>query len=76
MFSDDDGKNWSKPVVIARITEHSKVKNIAYPRVFEAKPGEIWITTTYPGFAGYLSIKLYEKDFLNNQKYEQENSKR
>ena len=64
MFSDDDGKNWSKPIVIARITENSKVKNLAYPRVFEARPGEIWITTTYSTFAGYLSIKLYEKDFL------------
>jgi Neuraminidase (sialidase) len=64
MFSDDDGKTWSSPVVIARITSESKVKNLAYPRVFEARPGEIWITTTYSGFAGYLSIKLYEKDFI------------
>lgn len=65
MFSDDDGKTWTKPVVIARVTEKSKIKNLAYPRVFEARPGEIWITTTYAGFAGELSIKLYEKDFLN-----------
>jgi sialidase-1 len=65
MFSDDDGKTWSTPVVIARIMEDSKQRNLAYPRVFEARPGEIWITTTYAPFAGYLSIKLYEKDFLN-----------
>jgi sialidase-1 len=65
MLSDDDGKTWTKPVAIAGITEKSKIKNLAYPRVFEAKPGEIWITTTYSGFAGELSIKLYEKDFLN-----------
>lgn len=65
MFSDDDGKTWTKPVVIAGITEKSKIKNLAYPRVFEARPGEIWITTTYAGFAGELSIKLHEKDFLN-----------
>jgi hypothetical protein len=64
MFSDDDGKTWTKPVVIARVTDKSKIKNLAYPRVFEAKPGEIWITTTYAGFAGELSIKLHEKDFL------------
>lgn len=64
MFSDDDGKTWNKPVVIARITQESKVKQLAYPRVFEANPGEIWITTTYSSFGGYLSIKLYEKDFL------------
>ncbi|HEY1010764.1 MAG: sialidase family protein [Daejeonella sp.] len=66
MFSDDDGKNWSKPVVIAKVTDQSKVKNIAYPRVFEANPGELWITTTYASFGGYLSVRLYEKDFLNN----------
>lgn len=65
MFSDDDGKTWTKPVVVARVTDKSKIKNLAYPRVFEAKPGEIWITTTYAGFAGELSIKLHEKDFLN-----------
>jgi len=63
MFSDDDGNTWSDPVVVARITPESKVKRLAYPRVFEAAPGEIWITTTYSGFGGYLSIKLYEKDF-------------
>ncbi|MEX2233899.1 MAG: sialidase family protein [Cyclobacteriaceae bacterium] len=65
MFSDDDGKTWSKPVVIARITENSKGKNLSYPRVFEARPGEIWVTTSYAPFAGYLSVKLHEKDFLN-----------
>ncbi len=63
MFSDDDGNTWSSPVVVARITPESKVKRLAYPRIFEAYPGEIWITTTYSGFGGYLSIKLYEKDF-------------
>lgn len=65
MFSDDDGKSWTKPVVIARVTEKSKIKNLAYPRVFEARPGEIWITTTYAAFGGELSMKLYEEDFLN-----------
>ncbi|WP_372935262.1 sialidase family protein [Mariniphaga sediminis] len=64
MFSDDDGETWSEPVVVARITPESKVKRLAYPRVFEARPGEIWITTTYSGFGGYLSFKLYEKDFI------------
>lgn len=64
MFSDDDGITWSEPVVIARATEKSKVKRLSYPRVFEARPGEIWVTTTYAGFAGYLSVKLLEKDFI------------
>ena len=64
MFSDDDGKTWSTPVVIAGITDQSKTKTLSYPRVFEARPGEIWITTTYSGFAGYLSVRLYENDFI------------
>jgi hypothetical protein len=63
MFSEDDGKTWSSPVVIARITDKSKTRTLSYPRVFEANPGEIWITTSYAGFAGYLSVKLDEKDF-------------
>src|SRR5690606_4167308 len=46
MFSDDDGKSWSDPIVVARVTDKSKGKNLAYPRVFERSPGEIWISTT------------------------------
>jgi len=67
MFSDDDGRTWTDPVVIARITGKSKTKTLAYPRFFEAKPGEIWITTTYAGFGGYLAVKLLEKDFIGNK---------
>ncbi|HBC30315.1 MAG TPA: exo-alpha-sialidase, partial [Clostridiales bacterium] len=52
MFSDDDGKTWNEPVVIAKTTPESKTKTLSYPRVFEATPGEIWITTTYSNFAG------------------------
>lgn len=64
MFSENDGKTWQDPIVIAKATDESKVKNISYPRVFEANPGEIWITTTYSGFAGYVALKFYEADFL------------
>lgn len=64
MISDDDGKTWSDPVVVARITEKSKGKNLAYPRVFEPEPGEIWVSTTYAGFGGYLSFRISEKDIL------------
>ncbi len=64
MFSEDDGKSWSEPIVIAKATEKSKVKNVSYPRVFEARPGEIWITTTYSGFAGYVSLKFMEDDLV------------
>ncbi len=67
MLSDDDGKTWSDPVVIARITDQSTVKRLSYPRFFEPEPGEIWITTTYSGFAGYLAVKFYEKDFIGKK---------
>ncbi|MBY5956936.1 hypothetical protein KUV50_02235 [Membranicola marinus] len=63
LFSENDGETWSQPVVIATATDTSKTKTLSYPRVFEANPGEIWITTTYAGFAGYLSVRLHEKDF-------------
>ena len=59
MFSDDDGKTWNKPTVIARVTK--KDTQLSYPSIFEAKPGKLWITTR---FQGDLTIKLFEKDFL------------
>jgi len=40
-FSEDDGATWSTPVVIARRPGAS----LAYSYVFEAQPGEIWVTT-------------------------------
>jgi len=60
MFSDDDGKTWTKPVVIARITE--KVKQLTYPQVFEAEPGVIWIITAE--WAGNLRIRVNEKNYI------------
>jgi hypothetical protein len=59
MFSDDDGKTWSEPVVIARRDKGW----IAYPYLFEARPGELWITT----MQGDLRVKLNERDFLAAQ---------
>ena len=58
MFSDDDGKTWSTPVLIARANKNQK--NFSYPYIFEAKPGELWVTTLHGG----VRIKLNEKDFL------------
>ena len=59
-FSDDDGKNWSKPTVIAKIdSTKTKEKWLSYPYVFEAKPGVLWITTMQGG----LRIKLNEENF-------------
>lgn len=59
MFSNDDGKSWSTPTVIAKASDNSKW--LAYPNIFEAKPGELWIKTLY----GNVSVKLNEKDFSN-----------
>jgi hypothetical protein len=44
-LSDDDGQTWTDPVVIARIAKGS----LAYPRVFEARPGQLWLTTMQGG---------------------------
>jgi hypothetical protein len=58
MFSDDDGKHWSKPVVIGKTTEPKT--QIAYPYLFEKSPGELWISFAF----SKLRISLYEKDFI------------
>lgn len=66
-FSENDGKNWSKPVVIAKCTPKMKymnlpggAKDLSYPYALEAKPGELWITT----WRGGLRLKLKEADFV------------
>ena len=59
MFSSDEGKSWSTPTVIAKASDKSKW--LAYPNIFEPKPGELWIKTLY----GNVRIKLNEKDFSN-----------
>ena len=67
-FSEDDGKTWTPPLVIARY----KNGRLCYPYVFEAHPGEIWVTA---GFAfdekrehHPLRLKLYEDDMLRESK--------
>lgn len=55
-FSDDDGRNWSKPEVLCRKPGES----LAYPYVFEASPGELWITT----MQGRVRIRIHEADFI------------
>ena len=40
-FSDDDGETWTEPLVIAR----NSGARVAYPNVFERRPGELWIST-------------------------------
>jgi hypothetical protein len=53
-FSEDDGKTWTEPVVIVRAAEVWG----CYPYVFEADPGEVWITTRQSG----LRVRLCERD--------------
>lgn len=55
-LSDDDGKNWSKPVVLAR----QKDTWLAYPYVFERMPGLLWITTGQ----GNLRLSVREANLL------------
>lgn len=55
-FSEDDGATWSTPVVIAR----QPGTWLAYPYVFEAEPGLLWITT----MQGNVRLALRESDFI------------
>ncbi len=55
-FSDDDGKVWTKPVVIAR----QPGKRVSYPWIFERRPGVLWVTT----MQGDLKAELNEADFV------------
>ena len=54
-FSDDDGKTWTEPVVIARKPK----ARLDYPCIFEAEPGILWIS------AGPARLVVQEKDFVS-----------
>ena len=56
-FSDDDGKSWSKPTVIARL----KNAWLSYPLILERRPGELWVTTLY---RETIAISVCERDFV------------
>ena len=58
-FSDDDGATWNKPVVIARQAK----KWLAYPYVFEQKPGHLWLTT----MQGNVRLLIREDDFAGRR---------
>ncbi len=63
-FSEDDGRTWTEPVVVAydpmKPGDKEPQHRLSYPYVYERVPGEIWVTT----MQGPLRIKLYEDDFL------------
>jgi photosystem II stability/assembly factor-like uncharacterized protein len=54
-LSNDEGKTWTEPVVLAR----QPGKWLAYPYVFEPSGGKLWITT----MQGAVRIELSEADF-------------
>jgi len=56
--SEDDGKMWTEPVIVVR----ERGKRQSYPKVFERRPGELWITT----WQGGQLFKLRETDFVDN----------
>lgn len=63
-WSQDDGKTWTKPEVIAHNRESSAKGSkrwLSYPYLFEVNPGELWLTTMQGG----LRAKLYERDFAD-----------
>jgi sialidase-1 len=57
-LSDDDGRTWSPPQVIAT----SKGGRVSYPHMFEHSPGVLWITT----MQGTLRVSLKEADFIKD----------
>lgn len=64
-FSEDDGRTWTRPVVLAR----QKGGQLSYPFVFERRPGEIWISAGFAFKKGWedplpLRIKIKEEEFV------------
>ncbi len=62
-FSEDNGKSWTDPIVIARTqlaADSKKSRWIAYPYLFEHKPGELWLTT----MQGNARIRFREQDLV------------
>lgn len=55
-FSEDDGRTWSSPIVIAR----QPGKWLAYPYALEVEPGRIWLTT----MQGDVRVEFQERDFI------------
>lgn len=63
-WSNDEGKTWSKPIVIAHnrnAAARGSGRWVAYPYVFEHKPGELWITTMQGG----LRVQTRESRFIS-----------
>jgi len=56
-FSADDGRSWTKPAILAR----QGGAELAYPYIFERRPGELWVTTRC---GTPIAVRLNEADFV------------
>ena len=66
-FSEDDGRSWTRPVVIAR----QRGGQLSYPYLFERRPGELWIIVGFAFRKGWkepmsLRLKLNEEEFVRS----------
>ena len=64
-FSEDDGKTWTKPVVLAS----QKDGQLSYPYCLERRPGELWVIAGFAFKKGWqepqpLRLKIDEEAFL------------
>jgi hypothetical protein len=63
-FSEDDGRTWTEPAVVAydpmQPGDKEPEHRLSYPYVHEHVPGELWVTT----MQGPLRLKVLEDDFL------------
>lgn len=55
-FSEDDGRTFSKPVIVA--ADYASGGRVSYPYLYERQPGELWITTMQGG----LRMKIRTAD--------------
>ncbi len=70
-FSEDDGKTWTKPVLLAR----QKDGQLSYPFFLERRPGELWVIAGFAFQKGWqgpvpLRLKVQEEAALREAKRE------
>ncbi len=63
-FSEDDGRTWNPPIIVAKDPtlpgDKGPEHRLSYPYAYEHQPGEIWVTTGQ----GSLRMKIREADVL------------
>lgn len=53
-FSEDDGKTWTDPVIVA--ANYGAGGRVSYPYLYERRPGELWITTMQGGLRMKVNV--------------------